>query len=301
MKPAVLKAWYTKLQQYETWLARQPLSPHTRRAYICRIQHFLGFLGESPGDDYKNALQDPRERDFALRDYKIYMKRHLKALPSSVNATITAIENFTKYVGLGRVKVKREQLPQQAPRALDRAEQQRLVRAAERTRRPKDTAIALLLLYTGMRIGECVALDLDDIYTGKRKRRVIIRDGKGNQYREVPLHQEAAQAVDEWLQIRAGKYAGKKTSPALFLNPQGQRLSTQSVDLIIRKIGRDCGLELSAHILRHSCLTNLVRAGNDLVLVAEIGGHKRLETTKRYTLPTEKDRERAIDGLSLSD
>lgn len=56
---------------------------------------------------------------------------------------------------------------------------------------------------------------------------------------------------------------------------------------------------------RTSCditfLTKLVRAGNDLVLVSELGGHRRLETTKRYTLPTEKDRERAIAGLSLDD
>jgi site-specific recombinase XerD len=58
-------------------------------------------------------------------------------------------------------------------------------------------------------------------------------------------------------------------------------------------------LDLSAHVLRHTCLTNLVRRGNDLVLVAEIAGHKRLETTRRYSLPSVEDREKAMEGLQI--
>lgn len=88
---------------------------------------------------------------------------------------------------------------------------------------------------------------------------------------------------------------------ALFLNRQGRRLSVRSIDLLIRELGRNVGLEMeiSAHILRHTCLTNLVRNGNDLVLVAEIAGHKRLETTRRYSLPTAKDRLSAMEGLRV--
>ena len=88
----------------------------------------------------------------------------------------------------------------------------------------------------------------------------------------------------------------------MFLNPKGKRLSVRSIDLIIRRIGADAHLELSAHVLRHTCLTNLVRRGNDLVLVAEIAGHKRLETTRRYSLPSIEDREEggALRKLSLA-
>jgi integrase/recombinase XerC len=50
-------------------------------------------------------------------------------------------------------------------------------------------------------------------------------------------------------------------------------------------------LELSAHTLRHTCLTGLVRRGNDLVMVAELAGHQKLETTRRYTLPSAADRQ----------
>lgn len=297
-------ATYGRFEKYCKWLDRQPVSAATRRVYRSQLNHFLAFIVEN-GDEYAGALDDAKERDFAVRDYKAYLKRSMKLTPNSVNSALTAVDHFSQFLGLGRTKVKREDLPQESPRALSPEEQRRFARAAERCRRPKDTAIALLLLYTGIRIGECVALDLDDVYASGRKRRIIVRNGKGDRYREVPLRSEAADAVATWLEARAAwlkkhadQFEDHDPDPALFLNPQGRRMSTQSVDLIVRKIGRDCGLELSAHILRHSCLTNLVRAGNDLVLVAEIGGHSRLETTRRYTLPSASDKERAMEGLT---
>ncbi len=75
-------------------------------------------------------------------------------------------------------------------------------------------------------------------------------------------------------------------------------MSTSALDLIVRNVGQDAGIELSAHVLRHTLLTALVRNGNDLVLVAEIGGHKRLETTRRYTLPTVGNKQLALEGIT---
>ena len=67
------------------------------------------------------------------------------------------------------------------------------------------------------------------------------------------------------------------------------------------KIARAAGLELSAHVLRHTCITKLVRRGSDVVLVAELAGHRRLETTRRYSLPSDADRQLAMDGLEIED
>jgi site-specific recombinase XerD len=55
------------------------------------------------------------------------------------------------------------------------------------------------------------------------------------------------------------------------------------------------------NVLRHTCVTNLVRSGNDLVLVAELAGHRRLETTLRYSLPSQADRQAAMDALEIDD
>ena len=69
----------------------------------------------------------------------------------------------------------------------------------------------------------------------------------------------------------------------------------------MRSVGARAELKLSAHTLRHTCVTNLVRAGNDLVLVAELAGHRRLETTRRYSLPSEADRQAAMEALELEE
>lgn len=300
MKTDLLKASYSKFTKYKSWLNKQGLSEHSKRAYRSRVNHFLVFLAQEDAD-YELALDDPKERDFAVRDYKLHLKRSLKMQPTSVNSALTAIDHFYQFLGMERVKVKREDLPQLAPRALTKEEQKRFIRAAERCKRAKDSAVAFLLFYSGMRIGECTALDVDDVSVIGRKNRVTIRSGKGEKYRVIPLHSEAVAAISSWLVEREKKFKGKQVDKALFLNPQGKRMSTASIDLIIRKIGKECGIDLSAHVLRHTFLTSLVRSRNDLVLVAEIAGHKRLETTRRYTLPTQDDQERAVEGVVVDD
>ena len=59
------------------------------------------------------------------------------------------------------------------------------------------------------------------------------------------------------------------------------------------------GLQVSAHGLRHTCLTNLVRQGEDLVMVAEIAGHVKIETTRRYSLPSTADREAVMERIEI--
>ena len=298
MNKSLLKAAAGHFAKYQAWLEKQPLSDHSKRAYRSRLNHFLGFLGSSD-EDYKAPFKDETERDYILKDYKRFLKQKHKASPNTVNAALAAADHFYQFLGLSKTKVKREDLPAEAPRALSKNEQKKLIRAAECARRAKDRAVVTLLLYTGIRISECADLNLDDIYAQGRKNRIIVRNGKGGRYREIPLNSEACEAIQAWLQERAKKFDGKETDPALFINQQGSRMSTSALDLIVRKVGQDAGVELSAHRLRHTLLTALVRNGNDLVMVAEIGGHKRLETTRRYALPTRGDKEKALAELSL--
>jgi site-specific recombinase XerD len=64
-------------------------------------------------------------------------------------------------------------------------------------------------------------------------------------------------------------------------------------------LGEDVGVKLSAHILRHTFLTRMVRQGSDLVLVAELAGHRWLETTRRYSLPSDADRLLAVESIQI--
>ncbi len=233
-----------------------------------------------------------------MRDYKTALKVLHLAKPSSVNLVLAAVDHFYRFLELPTPQVTREDLPAQAPRALEPPEQKRFLRAVERCSSARDRAIALLLFYTGLRISECAALTMDDVRLSSRKGLVIVRMGKGNTYREVPLNAEVRTALDTWLEQRK-QLVGQRNELALFLTKRGTRLATRSIDDVVRRLGQEANLSLSAHILRHTCLTSLVRNGNDLVLVAELAGHKRLETTRRYSLPTAADREAAMEGLKV--
>lgn len=175
----------------------------------------------------------------------------------------------------------------------------RYLRAVGRCPTARDRAIATLFFYSALRLEELTALDADDLAISARKGRVIVRSGKGDAYREVALNAEAREALEGWISERRARFGGG--DPALFVGREGGRLTTRAVDLIVRRLGEEAGLEapFSAHVLRHTCLTKLVRNGNDLVMVAEIAGHKRLETTHRYTLPSEADREAAMEGIRV--
>jgi len=288
---------YPIFADYQTWLNKQPLSDNTRRTYLTQVRQYCLYLDQTVRE-YGNPLQDEHARDYAVRDYKAHLKTVRKRKPTTVNIALAALDHFYRFLQMSPVRVQREDLPQQAPRALTEEEQKRFLRAVERSPSRRDQAIASLLFYTGLRVGECAALDQSDVLVSARKGTVVVRQGKRDTYREVPLNAAARKALDTWSAERKDRYSNSD-DPAFFLNRQGQRLSQRAIDLLLRKLGQEADVTLSAHILRHTCLTNLVRNGTDLVLVAEIAGHRRLETTRRYSLPTEQDRVEAMDGIQV--
>ncbi len=284
---------------YAIWLDVQALSANTRRTYQTQVRQFCHFLATYP-DKYGDPLTDEHARDYAVRDYKTFLKVQKKRKPSTVNLALAAIDHFYQFLRLGSADVKREDLPQLSPQALSLEEQKDFLRAVERCGSIRDKAIALLLLYTGLRVSECAALEIDDVLVSARKGKVIVRSGKGDVYREVPLNVTARQAQQNWMNHRSQLVGNADIEcSAYFINRYRERLSTRSIDVIIRKLGHEANLHLSAHQLRHTCLTNLVRTGHDIVLVAEIAGHRRLETTRRYSLPSEHDRAAALDAIDL--
>lgn len=286
-------------EEYGAWLERQPLSENTRRAYRVRAGQYLEYLAATPAE-YGDPLENAHARDYAVRDFKAHLKTVRKARPSSVNLSLAAVDNFYRFLGLGKPEVRREELPGAAPKALSPEEQKRFLRAVERSGEVRDRAIAKMLFYAGLRIGELVKLNVEDVPISARKGKVIVRSGKGDAYREIALNAEVREALERWLTQRSQNLPNYE-EPALFLSQRGKRLSTRAVDFIIRRIGEEAALQepLSAHALRHTCMTSLVRAGYDLVLVAEIAGHKRLETTRRYSLPSAADREAAMESIRV--
>jgi integrase/recombinase XerC len=280
-----------EIDQYREYLSRLPVSPHTRRNYLGRVKLYLGWLSGSP--DCEKALSEPIERDFAVHDYKVSLLQ-LGRSSYTVNAVLSALDNFYLYKGIGAAKVRRQDLPVQAPRALEAEEQRRLLKVIAQSHSARNKAIALIMLHCGLRISEVRQLNFSDIALTARKHELVVRCGKNDKRRVVPINTDLAVSMREYF----SSVGRPDPETQLFTSQKGNRLSVGAIDQIVRRFGRDAGVEFSSHSLRHTCITKLVRAGVDIVTVAEIAGHSRLETSRRYSMPTEAVKAAAMERLN---
>ncbi|NMM24599.1 MAG: tyrosine-type recombinase/integrase [Phycicoccus sp.] len=280
---------------YVTALARAPLSAQTLRTYASKVRGYLAWLEVADVDG--DPLTEVDARDWAVRDYRTYLTAVLKRANATTNNALAAVDDFYTRTGLGPAKADRLQPATQAPRALTGKAVLRWLRAANATESTRDRALALTPFYAGARIGEIVALDVADVRLSARKGTARLY-GKGGKPRVLDLHPELRTAYANWLTDRAD-WPGVGTQSALFLNRAGHRLGTRGASAIFNTILASAGLDddASAHVLRHTFATTLIRGGTDLVVVADMLGHTRLDQTRRYALPTTADRERALNLL----
>ena len=196
-----------------------------------------------------------------------------------------------------------------------------LLRAARASRYgQRNYAICQLLLQTGMRLGECQALRWQDIEYTERKGSVLIRAGKGNKARSVPLNGSARAALAEYAARQLGcsaeakavakTWAGlaqeQKQQP-LWLSQKGEKLSASAMGRMFATLVNDCaarGLmpaDTTPHSLRHSFAHRyLERNPGDLIGLARILGHESLETTRVYLRLTVDDLAQRMEQMSIN-
>jgi integrase/recombinase XerD len=179
--------------------------------------------------------------------------------------------------------------PRRLPRALALDDVLAIIEAAGfdgTAKAVRDQALLEFLYGTGARIGEAVALDVDDIDLDAGS---VLLHGKGGKDRVVPVGGFARSALDAYLQRARPRYAAAgHGDPALFLNARGGRLSRQSAWTILRTSAERAGVLVSVgpHTLRHSFATHLLDGGADVRVVQELLGHASVTTTQVYTLVT---------------
>ena len=146
----------------------------------------------------------------------------------------------------------------------------------------RDRALLELLYATGIRVGELVGMNVEDVDLNQRLIRVR---GKGKKERLLPFGRKAADSLRDYLQRRGLINQGKIEEEALFLNFRGRRLSSRSVERIVDKYLQQTALrrKISPHSLRHSFASHLLSRGADLRVIQELLGHESLATTQKYT------------------
>ncbi|MBO4838797.1 MAG: tyrosine-type recombinase/integrase [Lachnospiraceae bacterium] len=145
----------------------------------------------------------------------------------------------------------------------------------------RDTAIATLLLNTGIRVSECVGLDLKDINFEEMSVCVV---RKGGRIEYVYMNEETAQAIRDYIEIERPNFITSPNEPALFLSNRRQRMAVRSIQAMLEKYGRSVLKQenLHPHTLRKTYGTMLYEATSDIGLVSETLGHKSVDTTRKH-------------------
>ncbi len=282
-------AFVSEIEAFTQYLAKERnRSAHTVRAYRGDLFHFAAFAAA----DGRTQL---REVDLScLRGWLGSLDRQSmsRATIARRASTIRAFLAWAVREGLldqdPSLRLRAPKRQSGLPTVLTTAQLEPLLSQTQSAAVSGDPAAlrarALLeLLYgSGIRVGELVGLDIDDLDSERRTVRVL---GKGNKERTVPYGVPAAQAVHDWLARGRARWVRPDTGPALFIGPRGKRLDQRQARTVIeRLLGAIEGSGASGpHALRHTAATHLLDGGADLRAVQELLGHRSLATTQLYT------------------
>ncbi|MBQ9590039.1 MAG: tyrosine-type recombinase/integrase [Butyrivibrio sp.] len=163
----------------------------------------------------------------------------------------------------------------------------------------RDVALLTLLLGTGIRVSECVGIDLDDIDFDTNGLRV---HRKGGYNTIVYFPDEVRDALLEYLEQRKNMIPVEGNENALFLSLQNKRITVRAVENLVKKYSRNVTTlkKITPHKLRSTFGTNLYKESGDIYLVADVLGHKDVNTTrKHYAAQDDENRRRAARMVTL--
>jgi len=284
------------------------------------IGHFLNFLSVEKGASsntiaaYKNDLQQFRsyvlglstngdrplwfevDRD-ALLDFILELRRRRYA-DATVARKVAAVKSFFAFLqaeGILRKnpaeQVTSPRVGKSLPKPLSVREIDELLEQPARRSSPearRDRAMLETLYATGMRVTELVSLDLKDLHLG-RSAAYLRCTGKGAKERTLPLHDQALQALETYVEDGRPNLVHDTRVTALFVNRRGDRLTRQGFWLILKGYAKLAGITtpVTPHTLRHSFATHMLTGGAPLRNVQELLGHANMSTTQVYTKLTD--------------
>lgn len=300
----------------------EPLtSASTRLSYIRDIHIFLFFLitakpelsGLSPKDIPLSTLESLTV--FDIEECQEYLKLYRSPTGEwhqngerGISRKIAALRSFFHYLyqhdmitANPLLKISTPKIHEKEIIRLDEREINLLVNHLEEKKlryevnRKRDTALILLLLGTGIRVSECVGLDLQDVDFSDCRIRVI---RKGGNEMFVYFGEEVAEALKNYLEERCTITPADPDEKALFLSRKRKRISIKSVETLVKNYSRDviAHKKITPHKLRSTYGTRLYEETGDIYLVADSLGHKDINTSaKHYVTIQDKRRRQAAE------
>jgi integrase/recombinase XerD len=271
------------VQDYLYDQKRRNCRPSTIRSSFSTLMVFLSYLKERG----KSSLETTTREDLSSF---IEHEQDRGMQPNTVSTRLRLLYAFLRYLvdreaahpDLLKRKL-RVKVPEALPRAIDPEDVRQLLAVIEKHR---DRAMILVLLRTGMRIGELLATRMSEV--NLREKQIIIMEAQKTRVGRVAyLSADACAALGVWLNQR------DPAKERLFYGQGRQRLSYTAVRTRFTKYLEEAGLAhkgYSLHGLRHTCATELLNAGMRLECLQQLLGHSSIDMTRRYARLTDNTR-----------
>jgi site-specific recombinase XerD len=279
--PQPVLRWLDHLQQ-------QGKAQNTVRGYAADLHDFARWYGQHVGGEPEVAGASSGE----IEAYKTYLQQKRGAAGRTVNRRLAALSRFFKWAA-ARELVQRDPtlrvgslpLPRPSPRILAPHEEERLLRAVHEAGKLRDIAVLELLLGTGIRVGELLALRRGDVVLEAGGGTLFIRGRNGRAGRRIPLQANVRQALKAYLD----QLGQDLEEEPLWQGARGPLRSASGINRILEKYTLRAGLgRVSPQILRHTFATRYLEANpNDLRGLASLLGHSSLDTVLLYARPAE--------------
>jgi integrase/recombinase XerC len=279
------------VSEWLAYLRQQGKSARTVQGYAADLADFARWYHDSFGEDLQVAGVLPRD----IEDFKAHLQTVRRAAPRTVNRRLAALSRFFKWAvahGLVRrdptAEVRTLCIPARQPKALSRQQEHKLRRVVAQAGSVRDAAILEVLLGTGVRVGELLALRRGDIVLRARSGALTVRRGKGGLTRTVPLTADVRNALKTYLE-QIGAEGGD--DEPLWQGTRGPLRDRGGICRMLEKYARWAGIEeLTPHTCCHTFATRYLEANpGDLRGLASLLGHASLNTVMIYTEPTEED------------
>jgi integrase/recombinase XerC len=257
-------------------------SVHTISAYRRDLTQLAGYLSEK--ELLLRKLDNVQIRGFMAQLHERRLRK------STLARKLAAIRSFLQFC------VKKKWIAENPAKVVATPKQEKLVPSflseeemagfleVPPSKRPldlRDKAILEVFYATGIRVSELVGINMEDVNFGERLIRVR---GKGKKERFVPFGRIAEERLKIYLKARPSCLKNEIGEKALFLNYQGGRITTRSVERMVDKYIHQTAMrrKISPHSLRHSFASHLLSRGADLRVIQELLGHESLGTTQKY-------------------
>ncbi len=257
-------------------------SPHTIKNYRRDLDHLSEFAAR------ENLTRWDQLKQFHVQSYIAH--RHRLGLGSrSLQRELSAIRSFFDYLikdhgftSNPARDVRAPKAPKKLPKILDVDQMTGFLEVSSETNLEyRDLSMWELFYSSGLRLAELVNLNLEDLDLNDAS--LVVRKGKGNKSRVLPIGRKAINAINDWLKVREELAAA--TEPAVFVSTRGTRLSARSVQARLQHWCKKLGVpqHVHPHMLRHSFASHLLESSHDLRSVQELLGHSQISSTQIYT------------------